>query len=368
VDRREGKRAGGGRPGRGITLAHVAGALGVSKATVSNAYNRPDQLSAQLRARILAEAERLGYPGPDPIAATFSRRRAGAVGLLFDDPLTFALTDPSEVLFATGIAEVCEEAEVGLVLIPGGAGDHVIQHALVDGFVCHCDLDGDGRVDLALGRDLPVVVVDGPARPDAGHVGIDDRAAAATAARHLVDLGHRRFGVLVPPLHPDGYAGRADLARQDSARYHVTRERLAGYRAGLTAGGVAWADVPVVECAPYGRDSGYRAATVLLELEDAERPTALLAADDELALGALSAAHEHGVAVPARLSIVGFDDAPPAAWAQPGLTTVRQPHRDKGRIAAEMLLETGTRIAPTLPTALVVRGSTAPPRPSPSRP
>ena len=354
----ERKRAGGGRPGRGVTLADVARALQVSKATVSNAYNRPDQLSARLRERILTEAGRLGYPGPDPIAATFSRRRAGAIGLVFDDPLTFALTDPAEALFATGIGEVCERAGVGLVLIPRGTGNDLVQRALVDGFICHCDLDGDGRIDTAIGRDLPVVVVDGPVRPDAGHIGIDDRAAAATAARHLVELGHRRIAVLASPLHPDGRNGRANLARQQTAQLHVMRERLAGYRAGLTAGGIDWDDVPVVECAPYGREAGHRAAADLLAGPD--RPTALLAASDEIALGALRAAADRGLAVPEHLSVVGFDDAPPAAWSSPTLTTIHQPHRDKGQAAAEQLLTPKPHTAKLFPTTLIVRGSTAP--------
>lgn len=355
----ERKRSGGGRRGSGLTLADVAAAMRVSKATVSNAYNRPDQLSAQLRERILTEAGRLGYPGPDPIAATFSRRRVGAIGLIFDDPLTFALTDPAEVLFATGIGEVCERTGVGIVLIPQGTGVDLVQRALVDGFVCHCDVDGDGRVDAAIRRGLPAVVVDGPARPDASHVGIDDRAAATEAAHHLIELGHRHIAVLASPLRPDGCGGRAGPDRQRGAQHHVMRERLAGYRAGLEAGGIDWAGVPVAECAPYGRESGYREAADLLD--GPGRPTALLAASDELALGALRAAGDLGFTVPGDLSIVGFDDAPPAAWASPGITTVRQPHRDKGRFAAEHLLVPRERAATTLPVTFVIRGSSAPP-------
>lgn len=358
------KRSGGGRPGRGVTLADVARALQVSKATVSNAYNRPDQLSVDLRDRILAEADRLGYPGPDPFAATFSRRRAGAIGLVFDDPLTFALTDPAEALLVTGIGEVCERAGAGLVLIPQGLGADLVQQALVDGFVLHCDVDGDPRIGVALGRGLPVVVVDGAPRDGVAAVGIDDRPAARHAARHLVELGHRRIGVLASPVSPDGRDGPADAARQAAARHHVIRERLAGYREALEEAGVAWAGVPVWECAPYGRVAGRRAATALLGRAD--RPTALLAATDELALGALRAAADLGIAVPDELSVVGFDDTPAGAWATPGLTTISQPHADKGRAAAELLLTPGPAgpgapgpVPKRFPTKLVVRGSTA---------
>jgi len=112
----------------------------------------------------------------------------------------------------------------------------------------------------------------------------------------------------------------------------------------------------VVECAPYGREAGYRAAGMLLD--GPERPTALLATSDELALGALRAAAERGIAVPEQLSVIGFDDAPTAAWATPALTTVRQPHYDKGRMAAEQLLEPAGRSETTLPTRLIVRNST----------
>ncbi|NEE03895.1 LacI family DNA-binding transcriptional regulator [Phytoactinopolyspora halotolerans] len=355
----EGQRAGGGRRGRGVTLADVAKAAGVSKTTVSNAYNRPDQLSAQLRGRVLDVASELGYPGPDPIAVTFSRRRAGAIGLVFDDPLTFALTDPAEVLFVTGIGEVCERAGVGLAFIPLGPHEDLIRQTLVDGFICHCDIDGDSRVDVAISRGLPVVVVDGPARPGAGHVGVEDREGAAAAARHLLELGHRRLAVLTASLHGDGFSGRADLARQETARYHVSRERLGGYRAEIEGAGLRWADVPVVEASPYGREAAYHACAQLLDSSD--RPTGLLAASDEFALGALRAAAERGIAVPEQLSIVGFDDAPPAAWSTPALTTIRQPHGEKGQAAAEQLLGLRPIEDVTYSTELVVRSSTAPP-------
>ena len=331
----------------GVTLATVAAELGVSRMTVSNAYNRPDQLSPELRRRVLATAKRLGYPGPNPLAATLSRGRVGALGLLFDDPLPYAFTDPAAVLFFGGIAKVCAERKVGLVLVPVGAETDpetdLTRVALVDGFVAYCDLPDDERLDAIEERGLPMVIVD----------------AAREAAQHLIDLGHRRIGIVSLPFAPDGYEGAAGAERQAAARFHCNRERLRGYRDALEAAGLDWADVAIEERAPHGRDAGRRAGGALLDR--AGRPTALLAMSDELAIGALRAAEDRGIAVPSQLSVVGFDDTPAASDVRPALTTVRQPHEEKGAAAARLLLEPeGAERSLTLPTELVVRASSAP--------
>src|SRR5918996_5590470 len=103
---------------RPVTLATIAQAVGVSRMTVSNAYNRPDQLSPELRDRVMEAAERLGYAGPDPVARTLSRGKTGSVGLVLDYPLTVAFTDPGTVQFLHGVAAGCEEEGLGLSLVP----------------------------------------------------------------------------------------------------------------------------------------------------------------------------------------------------------------------------------------------------------
>jgi DNA-binding LacI/PurR family transcriptional regulator len=349
---------------RSVTLATLARELGVSRTTVSNAYNHPDQLSPALRSRVLEAARRLGYPGPDPLAATLSRGRVGALGLLFFDdlhyPLRFAFSDPAHVLFLEGVADACGQAGVGLVLVGGGRSSDLVRAALVDGFVCQYDVEGDERLQSVLERGLPLVVVDGPPPPGAGHVGVDDRGGAAMAARHLLELGHRRLGVVAAPLSPDPHEGPAGPERQAGARYGAIRERLLGYRAAAEEAGLDWAEVPVEERFPYGQEAGRAAAAALLGRAD--RPTALLAMSDELAFGALRAAEELGIAVPGELSVVGFDDTPPAELARPALTTVRQPHHAKGVAAARWLLDPNGRPASQVfPVELVVRASTAPP-------
>ena len=347
-----------------VTLATLARELGVSKTTVSNAFNHPDQLSPALRAQVLDTARRLGYAGPDPVAATLSRGRVGAIGLLFFDdplyPLHFAFSDPAHVLFLEGVADACGRAGVGLVLVGGGSGADLVRAALVDGFICQYDVPGDERLEAVIERGLPMVVVDGPFQPGAGHVGVDDRGGAAAAARHLLELGHRRLGVVAAPLSPDRYEGPAGPERQAAAGYRVIRERLTGYREAVEAAGLGWAAVPVEERSPYGQDAGRRAAAALLDRPD--RPTALLAMSDELALGALQAAEDLGIGVPEDLSVIGFDDTPPAERARPALTTMHQPHRAKGEAAADHLLHPPDRPASRVfPVTLVVRSTTAPP-------
>jgi DNA-binding LacI/PurR family transcriptional regulator len=124
---------------------------------------------------------------------------------------------------------------------------------LVDGFVCQYDVEDDERIQAVVDRGLPLVVVDGPLRPGAGHVGIDDRGGAALAARHLLERGHRRLAVVSAPLSPDRYEGLADQERQAAAGYKVIHEQLLGYRAAVEEAGLDWATVPVEERRPYGQ-------------------------------------------------------------------------------------------------------------------
>src|SRR5256885_9401960 len=107
---------------RPATLASLAAELGVSRTTVSNAYNRPDQLSPELRRRVLETARRLGYPGPDPVARSLRTRKAGAVGLLLTENLSYAFRDPAALGFLEGLALACEGAGQGLHLVPASPG------------------------------------------------------------------------------------------------------------------------------------------------------------------------------------------------------------------------------------------------------
>jgi DNA-binding LacI/PurR family transcriptional regulator len=339
-----------------VTLATVAEAVGVSRMTVSNAYNRPDQLSPELRDRILAAAQQLGYAGPNPVARTLSRGKTGSVGLVLDYPLTIAFNDPGTVQFLHGVAAGCEEAALGLTLVPRieGSGAALVQNALVDGFVLYCVQPRDPRMDVVLARQLPFVRVDFDAEPGMVDVNIDDEGGARMIAEHLTALGHRRIGIALPHDAP----GETGAEAQAHAWHHVTKSRLDGWRAGLEAAGIDWSTVPVATGPAKLRDAGRIAGGRLLDRAD--RPTAIIALSDVLALGILEAAAERGISVPGELSVAGFDDVPDAAAADPPLTTIRQPHQRKGSEAVRLLLDGPEAESVLLPIELVVRASTAP--------
>ncbi len=354
------------------TLADVAKHIGVSRTTVSNAYNRPDQLSPALRERVLAAAGELGYGGPDPMARSLRRGRAGSLGLVFDHPLRFIFSDPAAVLFLSGVAAGCEEHGTGLALVPQlpeGAAE-VVRSALVDGYVMFCTPEDDERLKAVIARGLPYVLVDYSPHVPGPHVNIDDRGGARAVAQHLADLGHRRYGIVLPyekwgtdiPYgEPEATAARAEeVSRPDLVtdyrrwRCFIRYERLIGWREALEPAGVDWSSVPVASAPGSDGETGYLAGAQLLDRAD--RPTAIICLSDVLALGVMRAAAERGVRVPQDLSVVGYDDISDAGTA--ALTTVWQPHAAKGEEAVRLLGEGGDDVV--LPTNLVVRASSGP--------
>jgi DNA-binding LacI/PurR family transcriptional regulator len=334
-----------------VTLITIARALGVSRTTVSNAYNRPDQISPATRERVFAMAKRLGYAGPDPRAANLRRGVVGAIGLI-EKSLNAALTDPASLLMLSGVAEACDEAGVALVLIPrrpeGDTAHDIVRSAVVDGFVAHCDALDDERRTIVEERRLPIVVLDGSPAPDEPVVGIDEERGAHDAAEHVLALGHRRLAIVAfQPLT----TGTVNT---------VTLRRIAGYLSAVREHGLDPAAVPIVDGVAYDRAA--MAAVAREVLAGPDRPTAVLAMSDEMAVGVIDAARELGLRVPEDLSVTGFDDTITAQTSDPPLTTVHQPHAEKGAAAVRMLLADGAGPREvSFPVQLVVRGSTAPP-------
>jgi DNA-binding LacI/PurR family transcriptional regulator len=228
-------------------------------------------------------------------------------------------------------------------------------------YSCGSDVEA---LDWLVRRGLPLVYVDQDPVPGVPSVNVDDRAGARAAAQHVVDLGHRRVGILTGELAgPHGVPVPADAPSE----HHAARQRMLGWTDALGPAGVE----PVVLRVPLApQEQAYDAARTLLEMP--HRPTAVLCFSDVLAFWALRAAQDLGLAVPGDVSLVGFDDNPLACRIRPALTTVRQDVSAKGHAAAAALTDAIARARDgrkphvrhlTLPTELVVRESTAAPSP-----
>lgn len=320
------------------TLKSIASDLGVTHTSVSNAYNNPAKVSKELRERIFAHARTVNYDGPHPAARSLRTGRCGAIGVLFNDQLSYAFTDPHDIAFLRGVSSVCEEEGANIVLMP-------LQHrnreqidtltAIVDGYILNAPYRNNPLTRRALARGLPTVVVDFHA-PDHASVLTDDRGAMREVVGHLLALGHRSIAIVTFP-RSEGHGEIFSLARDFSDESHVVHERIAGCRDALDAAGIAPAGVLVCETT-NSEEGGARAAERLLR----RRPglTALVCFSDRLAFGAVAHCRTAGLAVPARMSVTGFDGIdPPGGQRDPlRLTTVRQNAFEKGRRAAEILL------------------------------
>ena len=337
-----------------VTLQDIADAVGVSRMTVSNAFNRPHKLSESLRATILQTAAEMEYAGPDPSARALARGRSGTVGLLLTDTLGEAFRDPVSSEFLVAVGDALAERSLALTLVAtAGDSSPLGQDLPMDGaivFVC------DPRVDLEWlrHRGTPVVTVDQTPSKGVPAVNVDDAGGSRAAAQHLLDLGHRDIGILTVSPDLDG-------------RIRPAAQRLLGWRQALDPAGV----VPAFAYAtPRPVTAAYDAARTLLDRPD--RPTALLCFSDVFAAQAVRAAEDLGLDVPADLSVVGYDDADFASTFRPALTTVRQEVGEKGRAAVTALLaliDGGTpKPRVLLGTELVVRDSTAAASPQTTQP
>jgi DNA-binding LacI/PurR family transcriptional regulator len=315
-----------------MTLKTVADKVGVSAMTVSNAFSRPDQLSAELRDRILAAAEELGYVGPDPAARALARGTTGAVGIVLTSMTGTAFADEMATKFLRAIIEGLAPTGLSLTLLSGeeAAGRVPARDVPMDGaLVFDCD-----PASPALGwlrrRKLPVVFVDQDPAPGVPCINVDDRGGARAAAEHVIGLGHRRIGIVnAGVVGPHGLQTSAPAGHQSI----VTEERMLGWMDALNAADVS---PTIVKQRDHTEEDGSRALHLLLAADPGI--TAVLCFSDTLAHGVMLAAQDKGMELPRDLSVVGFDDNPLAARLRPALTTVWQDGEEKGRLAAEMLV------------------------------
>jgi DNA-binding LacI/PurR family transcriptional regulator len=346
---------------RPVRLADIAKAAGVSHGTASNVFARPEIVREEVRERVKAAAEAMGYGGPDPKGRLLRAGKVNAIGVATGEPLSYFFDDPFARVMMASISQACDATGAGISLVSAANSEQLawnIQSALVDGFIVFC-MEGDSRlVQLARERKLPFVALDLDS-DDQGvaAIGVDNIAGAGLAARHLTELGHRRFAVLALPCADAGF-GPTTQERVEKALYSGTRDRLRGYFAELSRFDIDVSLVPIYETV---NDEESVWAGLDHIFAGAETPTAILAMSDRIAMHALDWLRQHDITVPGDVSVVGFDGVPEGAVCEPSLTTVAQPIAEMGRRAVKAILENdGSLSRQLLPVDLVVRASSGP--------
>lgn len=341
-----------------LNLKGVAEKLGVSTATVSNAFNRPDQLSKNLRERILSEAARLGYHGPNLAARSLRRGRSDVIGVMLSDSLTYSFSDPMANQMLQGISEVLMEHHKQLLLFYEGK-DNTAQssaESLPDGFIFYglSSLKTFERI-VALGK--PCVTIDF-IQDKIPNVGIDDRSAAKKVATHAIAQKEQAsVAVLGMKLVVSDRVCRLTQDDLDETSGEISRQRLHGY---LDAAIDSAITIPPESMWSIPFNTGKYAEIAAKEaFSSSYRPNVILCMSDVIALAAISAAQSMGLNVPDDVVIVGFDDISEAKHANPSLTTVCQRNAQKGKVAAKMLLENNLTNS-ILETRLVIRKSSSP--------
>lgn len=329
-----------------VTIREVSAAAGVSIKTVSRVLNKEPHVKEATRKKVEEAVERLNFR-PSSIARTLAGRRSFQVALLYDNPSPYYINEVQ-----TGALERCVQEGFRLIFQPCNSASPTLVDSVVD-FIEETHVDGL-ILTPPVGDNFPLLeelrrrevnfvrVAPGDDRPIASAVAMDDVGAAREMTDFLLSLGHRRIGFIVG--HP---------------AHAASGQRLAGYRAAFAARG-ARVDAALIQPGLFDFDSGKAAAAKLLDLPNP--PTAIFASNDDMAAGALSVAHERGIAVPDQLAITGFDDTNLANAVWPPLTTVHQPMRALAREAADLLFAGASRTTierRILPHEIIVRGTTA---------
>jgi len=326
---------------RSVTLDDVAQLAGVSYQTVSRVLNRSEQVSVRTRQRVEAAMQQLNYV-PNRVAQQLAGKATRTLGLATSD---LALMAPAQIASAIQRRAAAAGYHLVIAMQSGNDAAATINELLaqrVDGLLINLPLQAEEAQQIqALCAAKPVLFLDVEPQAAVAQCQYPNHHGARAAVEHLVALGHRQIGLLNGPE-------RSVSARQREAAW---RQALADHQ--LTP-----------QCSLRGdwsAQSGYQA--LLAQLPNA-LPQALLVANDQMALGAMRALHQHGVAIPGQISVIGYDDTAESAWYQPPLTTVRQDLQQLGVLSVEQLLARlqGESVSDeALETTLVIRETTAPP-------
>lgn len=326
-----------------ITINDIARLAGVSKATVSRVINQKPDVDPATRTRILQIMEEQGFV-PSVTAAGLAGGRTRLIGVLIP-----SLTWPLMPQIMRGVGDIVEQSPYEVILYSisheqdrSAVIDRILAARLAEGLLAVYPGQATGYLSDLHASGYPVVMLDDQGAPTGltPWVGADNRIGAYTAVKHLLRLGHRRIG------HIKGRIG-----------YQCSEDRYQGYCDALVEAGMT-PDPALVVQGDFLVSGGAACAKQLFALP--ERPTAIFAASDDMALGVLGAAAEAGLRVPEDIALVGFDDTTPAAFMRPSLTTVSQPFFEMGKRAATLLLDAVNALRQPTPSWHTVQRESAP--------
>ena len=343
------------------TLVDVAARAGVSASTASLAYSGSGPVSDATKQRVLDAASELGYAGPDPRARSLRRGRSGIVGVVLEERVRAAFLDPVKIQMLDGITEGIAPLGAGLLLLTdtGIVGETTVsvESAPVDAVVLiGCSPRLAHSVEALRRRGIPAVAIEGATGEDIPEISLDNRDATRRGAQHLRELGHTDVAVVTLPFDAARTRGPLTAELVAASTADTASARLAGARDVFPAATGRAAAASSIE-------EGLEAGRALLADPEA-RPTAIIAQSDLLAAGVIQAAEELGIAVPAELSVLGFDGIR-VDGLQHDLTTLVQPSAAKGRAAGEAvvrMLEGEPPASVMFTSTLHLGDTTAPPR------
>lgn len=324
-------------------MKSIAADLGITHVSVSNAYNNPAKVSARLRQKILDHAKAVNYYGPSAAARSLRTGVCGAIGVIFNDQLSYAFTDPHDIAFLRGVASVCEEEGTNIVLIPLKNSDldkFESLDAIVDGYILNAPYKSNATIQRALSKGLPTVVVDFD-EPMYTSILTNDAKVMGEITEHILSLGHKQIGIITFPMKEGSHEIFTLNDDMDTDNY-VVKQRMYGCTQAIGRTRIQFSNVLVCETT-NSEDGGAEAARHLLERQP--DITALICFSDQLAYGAMSECKRLRLDVPLRISVTGFDDIQPISMhsSLPALTTARQNAYEKGRKAAQALLHDGDK-------------------------
>jgi len=341
-----------------LTLKNVAERLKVSTATISNAFNRPDQLSANLREKILSECEAIGYFGPNAAARSLRTGRTGIVGIVLYDRLSYSVSDPVASQFLKGMSEVLDAEAYNMLLLsshPLGPDAQVrMQAFMVDGFIVYGFNPKQQANAPWLGPNKNVVAVDSYIK-DRASVNVDNYYGAKTIALHAMTHHPKRIAILGLSLLDTNHVCRIQADELYDEAASISVQRLHGYFDALLEHDYKISPEDIWNIPVNTHRAAYQAAREALMMVN--RPQLLLCMSDRIAIAAVQVALQMGLRVPEDLLVAGFDGIPEAENIHPSITTIYQQNEEKGKIAAQLFLGLRQDTDVVLKTELVVRES-----------